>query len=279
MTVGRRPVANVGLLPDGRSKFGLVALNLAPFFDADPDPTPPAPPAPQADDLIPRAEAKRAFEARDKAKKEADELRKKLEAIEAAEAEREAKAEEERLKKSGEWEAVKQSLLTKHTTELEAERKARLELEASYTQEKIEAAFLGASDWFGGDSAKTILTGDMAHAYLGKYVSFEEIEVGGKPRKQIVVRDTDGNVILDGKGNPAKFAEAIGELITQLPNKDRILRGSGKTGSGSSGGVTGSRELDLRNLTPAQRRDPQILAALRASIPNGGVVMGNAYEQ
>lgn len=189
------------------------------------------------------------------------------------------KAEEDRQKKAGEFESLKQNLLKKHQDEIETERKARLALEESYRAEKIEAAFLGATDWFGGETAKTILTGDMANAYLGKYVAYEDVEIAGKTIKAVVVRDIDGNIIVDGKGNPARFAEAIGELITQLPNKDRILRGSGKTGSGSSGGATGGREVDFRNLTPEQRRDPKVLAALRASLPRGGVIMGEAYDR
>lgn len=233
------------------------------------------------DDLIPRAEAKKAFEARDKAKKEADDLRKQLDSIKAAEEERAAKIEEERLKKAGEWDAMKQSLVTKHTAELEQERKARQALEQSYTTEKVQAAFYGASDLFGGhDGSKTVLDGDMAAAVLGRYVSYEDVDVSGKTVKAIVVRDVDGNVIVDGKGNPAKFGEAMTELISQLPNRDRILRGSGKTGSGSSGGATGDRTpIDLRNLTPAQRRDPAVLKQLRESLPTGGLVMGEAYNR
>lgn len=234
------------------------------------------------DDLIPRTEAQKAFAARDKAKKEADELRKRLDAIEKAEAERQAQLEEEKLKKAGEWEAMKQSLVTKHTTELESERKARLALEASYTQEKIEAAFLAATDWFGGESAKTILTGDMAHAYLGKYVSFEELEGAHGSRKAIVVRDVDGNIILDGKGNPAKFSEAIGELIAQLPNKDRLLRGSGKTGSGSSGGSTSTTTgvIDTRRLKPGDFNDPKVREAVRRQQDAaGGLQMGRAFDK
>lgn len=245
------------------------------------DPILPAPVAdPPADDLIPRSEAKKAFEARDKAKKEADTLRAKLAEIEQVESERAAKAEEDRLKKSGEWEAVKQTLVQKHTAELESERTARKALETSYTQEKIEAAFLGASDWFGGESAKTIMTGDMANAYLGKYVSYEDVELAGKTVKAIVVRDVDGNLILDGKGNPARFAEAIGELIQQLPNKDRILRGSGKTGSGNSGGVTSvaSGYIDASTLTPEQARDPNVIKRLQAQVRRGGQISGRAYS-
>jgi hypothetical protein len=240
---------------------------------------------PPADDLIPRAEAKKAFEARDKAKKEADELRKRalsdeaLAEYQALKAERE-KSEEDRQKKAGEFESIKKSLIDKHSAELESERKARIELEQSYRQEKIEAAFLGATDWFGGDSAKTIMTGDMAFAYLGKHVSYEDVELAGKTIKAVVVRDLDGNIILDGKGNPAKFAEAIGEVIAQLPNKDRILRGSGKTGSGSSGGSTGSHQpVDLRNLTPARLRDPKVIEALKAQRSSGGIQMGTAFTK
>lgn len=238
------------------------------------------------DDLIPRSEAKKAFEARDKAKKEADELRKRAlsedqiaeyQALKAAQ----EKAEEERQKKAGEFEAIKKSLIDKHAAELETERKARIALEQSYTQEKIEAAFLGASDWFGGESAKTIMTGDMAYAYLGKHVSYEDVEVAGKSIKAVVVRDLEGNIILDGKGNPARFAEAIGELIQSLPNKDRILRGSGKTGSGSSGGSTrGSETVDLSRLSVDSFKDPKVREALkRRQATAGGLQMGPAFDR
>jgi hypothetical protein len=240
----------------------------------------------EKDDLIPRAEAKKAFEARDRAKKEADELRKRalsedaFAEYQALKAERE-KAEEDRQKKAGEFESIKKSLIDKHTTELESERRARLALEQSYTQEKIEAAFLGASEWFGGETAKTIMTGDMAYAYLGKHVGYEEVDVAGKTIKAIVVRDLDGNIILDGKGNPARFAEAISELIQSLPNKDRILRGSGKTGSGSSGGSTrGSEQVDLSRLNVDSFKDPKVRAALKQrQAAAGGLQMGPAFDR
>jgi hypothetical protein len=240
-------------------------------------------------DLIPRAEAQKAFQARDKAKKELDELRKRAlsdeqfqeyETLRASQ----AKAEEERQKKAGEFESLKQSLVSKHTQELESERKARLELEQSYRAEKIESAFNGASDWFGGDTAKTILTGDMANAYLGKYVSYEDVDVAGRTIKALVVRDTDGQIILDGKGNPARFSDAIGELIDQLPNKDRILRGSGKTGSGSSGGsrdIGAALVVDVRQAQSREAfRDPKQRAAMKKQTAGaGGLQMGPAWDR
>ncbi len=251
----------------------MADANIDPVIEPVPDPK---------DDLIPRAEAKKAFEARDKAKKEADTLRAKLADIEQAEADRAAKAEEDRLKKSGEWEAVKQTLVQKHTAEIEAERTARKTLESSYTKEKIESAFLAAKDWFGGSTAKTILTGPMANKVLSEYVSYEDVELGGRTARQIVVRDTTGSIIVDGNGNPAKFTEAIGELINQLPDKDDILRGSGKTGSGSSGGSThAANKADVTELTKrAQAGDKDAIAALRSRRAAGNALqMGSAFTR
>jgi activator of 2-hydroxyglutaryl-CoA dehydratase len=242
-----------------------------------------------AADLIPRAEAQKAFQARDKAKKELDALRARaLSEEDIAEFQRlkeqSAKAEEDRLKKAGEYDNLRQTLTQKHAAEIEAERKARLELETSYRAEKIEAAFLGASDWFGGDTAKTIMTGDMAYAYLGKHVAYEDVDVAGRTIKAVVVRDTDGNIILDGKGNPAKFSAAIGELIDQLPNKDRILRGSGKTGSGSSGGsrdIGGAVVVDVRQTqSRGAFSDPKQRAAMKKQMAGaGGLQMGPAWDR
>jgi len=249
---------------------------------ADPivDPiVPPVDPQPDKSDLIPRAEAKKAFDARDKAKKEADELRRWKDEREAADQDREAKAEEDRLKKAGEWEAIKQTLVAKHTAELETERTTRTALESRYTKEKIESAFHAAPEWF-GPGGKTILSGAMGYKVLNEYVAFEDVEIGDTVVKAVVVRDPDGNLIVDGKGNPAKFAEAIGELIAQLPDRDNILRGSGKTGSGSSGGSHANNPpVDLRNLTPARLKDPRVIAALEAQRPTNAIQMGSSFSK
>jgi hypothetical protein len=253
--------------------------------ETKPDPTP----EPKDDVTFYKSEAQKAFKAR-------DDLKLKLRDLESrtlSEDDRalfdtlkaqQAKAEEDRAKKAGEFESLKQSLIKKHQDELDAERTARKALETSYVQEKIEGAFLGATDWFGGDSAKTILTGDMANAYLGKYVSYEDIELAGKTVKAVVVRDLEGNVILDGKGNPARFSDAIGDLISQLPTKDRILRGGGKTGSGSSGGVSHvghAATVDVRQTQRADTfRDPKARAELKRQMATaGGLQIGPAFDR
>ncbi len=111
--------------------------------------------------------------------------------------------------------------------------------------------------------------------------SFVSVEDNDKGDEVIVVKDVKGATILGKDGNPAPFAEAIGELIGQLPNKDRILRGSGKTGSGSSGGVTGGSSsgfIDASTLTPEQARDPNVIKRLQAQVRRGGQISGRAYN-
>lgn len=229
-----------------------------------------------------KAEAQKAFKARDEAKRVlreaqeagrflSDEQVTRYQELEAAA----AKAEEEKKKAAGQWDALRVDLLKKHDEALTGERtKAQQAMDRLHGVLK-DHAFASATELFGGSEAKTILTPDIAASYFGRYVTVESNE--GVER--VVVKDPRGHVIVDPKtGEPMAFTQALDELIGMLPNKASILRGSGKTGSGNSGG-TGNREsLDFRNLTPDQKRDPKVLAALRASLPKGGVVMGEAYE-
>jgi len=231
-----------------------------------------------------KAEAQKAFKARDEAKRAireaqesgrflTDEQVARYKALEEAA----AKAEEERQRKAGEFDGWRADILKKHEEALTSEK-----TRAQQAQERLHGvlkdhAFASASEWFGGSEAKTILTPAIAASFLGRYVAVEE----HNGAERVVVKNPQGHVIVDAKtGEPAPFTQAMGELIGMLPDKASILRGSGKTGSGNSGGGNGGQSpIDFRNLTPDQRRDPKVLAALRASLPKGGgVVMGEAYD-
>jgi hypothetical protein len=239
----------------------------------------------KADDLIPRAEAKKAFEARDKAKKEIEELRKRVLndddlALFTTLKESQAKAEEDRAKKAGEFETLKQQLARKHQEEIDARESKLTSLSQRFKDTVIKAEFGAASDYFNGsDSSKTILDVELGMAAFAKYVHVEDAD--DDPRGyRVIVKSPKNETIVGKDGNPAPFADAIGELIAQLPNKDRILRGSGKTGSGSSGGSTGSSQpVDLRNLTAAQLKDPRVLDALKALGGTTGIQMGTSFSK
>lgn len=206
-----------------------------------------------------------------------DEQRKKWEQLEAAQ----AKAEEERKRKEGEFDSWRKDITTKHQTEIEEREKKIAGLSKRFQDTVTYAAFGGASEYFSGaDNSKTILDVDLAVSYLGKYVSVEDDE--HDPRGYIiVVKKPDGSRILGNDGKPAPFVEAIGKLIEALPNKNRILRGSGKTGSGSSGGGNGTTDkVDYAHLTEEQMRDPKIREeAKRRQAAAGGITMGDAFDR
>lgn len=229
-----------------------------------------------------QAEAKKAFEARQAAKKEADELRKQLESFKGIDAEEyktlkaeREQAEQDRAKKAGEFEKLQQQLVQKHATELQMEREGRTAAEQKLHKTIIGRAFADAVDLF-GPAGKTIYLPVDAERIFGDRVKL--LEDG-----TVAVTDATGDVILNSKtGKPESFSAAMAEYIESLPDKQYRLRGSGKTGSGSSGGTTGGGgrdEFDVTTLTPEQRRDPKVIAALRARRPRGTMVFGEAYQK
>ncbi len=244
---------------------------------------PPTPePQAQPDAAHWQAEAKKAFEARQTAKKEADDLRKQLDAVRGIDPEeyrtlkqQAEQAEVDRAKKAGEFDKLQQQLVTKHQVELKAEKDAREAAEKRLRQTTIGRAFADSVDLF-GPAGKTIYLPADAERIFGDRVQL--LEDG-----TVAVTDATGDVILDSKtGKPMAFAAAMAEYIDGLPDKQYRLRGSGKTGSGSSGGTTSSSRdsnIDFSNLTPEQRRDPKVLELLRQRRPRGGMVFGEAYTK
>ena len=230
-----------------------------------------------------KAEAKKAFEARDTLKKQlraledagrvlSDEQVEKYKALEEAA----VKAEEDRKRKAGEFDSWRADFTKKTDEQLQAEREKAVKVTERLHTTLKDHAFASAGEWFGGEKAKTILTPAIAAAYFGRYVAVEEQDGA----ERVVVRDPNGHAILDTKtGKPAAFAQAIGELIGMLPDKDSVLRGSGKTGSGSSGGSGSTNQTtDLAELTRrAQSGDKAALAALKQQQGTlGGIRMGMA---
>lgn len=193
-----------------------------------------------------------------------------------------AQADEDKKKKAGEWEVLKTDLVTKHNTELAKLQDEIKSLGGVITNGEIDrafgSAFVDKSPLFGGDDALTVLPGDLAARAFREYVSVEMKD--GKP--VLTVKDGKGKVVIDPKtGDPMSFGPALLEVINGLPTKDRILRGSGKTGSGSSGGEGNKdKTVNYSHLTPEQMRDPAIIAeSKRRTAAAGGIVMGEAFDR
>lgn len=191
-----------------------------------------------------------------------------------------AKAEEERQKKAGEWDSLRSQLVKNHETALTTERERGDKYAERFRSNALRAEFGGAVDWF-GPTAKTILDPGMAIDVLGKYVTVEDDESSALGYR-VIVKLPNGSPVVGADGNPAPFAEAIGKLVEALPNKDRILRGSGKTGSGSSGGSGRGADgaVDLNNLKPADFRDPKVREAVKQQqAAAGGLQIGPAFTR
>jgi hypothetical protein len=247
----------------------------------DPNPNPNPNPAPDAgkDAAYWQAEARKAFEARDEAKRLAKELSGKVMSDDDAELfkklrEADAKTEEERKRKAGEFDSWRKDILTKHQQELADRDKRVSEAEGKARKTLIGLAFAGASDLFGKE-ALTIYGPKAGERIFSEFVDLDE-------DGSVVVKSRAGHVILDADtGKPASFAVALKELIESLPDKNDHLRGSGKTGSGSAGGGPPGSPADITDLTTRARAgDKDAIKALqqrRAS--SGALVMGSAFSQ
>lgn len=195
--------------------------------------------------------------------------------------------EEARRRKEGEFDQWRAQIAEKHSRELEAERQlamnARTQAEArdrELNDTLIGLSFSQATDWF-GDKGKTVLLPAIAQAYFKDHVSVEVVEgPGGKTSRRVVVRDNNGAVIVDPRaGTPLPFEKAIGELIESHPNKNSILRGSGKVGSGSSGEGGEDSRINLSRLRPQDFDNANVRDAVRTQLEQqGGLQIGPGFD-
>lgn len=256
---------------------------------------PPAPDAAAAEALAKaqyEAESARAETA--KMKKLLDELKEKLPSDEQrakwADLESKQAADEEaRRRKEGEFDSWRAQIAEKHDKELGTVRQEAQNAAAQAASHERELndtliglAFSGATDWF-GPTGKTVLLPAVAQSYFAHNVEIEVVPApnGGKPTRRVIVKDNTGTVLIDPKtSKPLPFDKAIGELIENHPQKNHLLRGSGRVGSGSAGGTGGTDSIDLSRLKPADFQDPAVREKVRQSMAQpGGLQIGPGFER
>lgn len=237
------------------------------------------------------AEAKKAFKLRDERNAKLREAEARIADLEQRAFTPEQKAEYDELvefksRKNGDWDKQKAGYeeriaqITKKSDEdISAARTETARERALRHKEKIKAHFGSATALFGGHSeSRTLLGVEIAVDHLGRYVSVE----GEGDDESVVVRSLTGAPILGKDGRPAPFAEAMDELIKSLPHSQQVLRGGGKTGSGSSGGKTGTVPApDVNALAQRAREgDKDAIEALkRHRAASGGIVFGAAFSK
>ncbi len=128
-------------------------------------------------------------------------------------------------------------------------------LERELYQERIGGSFARSKVI----AEKLIIPADLAQAAFGRHFELKDGKVQAK--------DAHGNLIYSdaNPGNPADFDEALEKLIQSYPNRDKILRGTGHSGSGAGAvdGAGGSRVVtraEFGKMNPAQQAKTALAA-------------------
>lgn len=200
-----------------------------------------------------------------------------------------AKAEEERLKKEGDFNAWRLQIQNKHEQELDALRQQLANSEAlrATTDREVDdilisREFSDASELFAPGTGKTVLIPEVAQAFFRNNVEVQTEDVNGRKIRRVVVKDMNGVIIVDPKtGRPMNFLPGITHLIDGHPRKDTFIRGSGKSGSGSSGGFQGADgRVDLNKLTKQDIQNPAVRAQINRQMEEaGGLTFGRGFDR
>jgi hypothetical protein len=173
------------------------------------------------------------------AKKKADEAKKKL--------------EEEQLARAGEWDRLKKQMNDAHAVELETERQTRskAEKQVGTLQEQIADLTVGSA-FSSSPFIKEELALPAGKARMlfaphfeyqdGKVVAFDK-PAGAKDRTMLV----------DARGNPKPFEEALKQLVEADPEKDHLLRSKTRPGAGS--GTQPGRQQARSDVTVVSAKD------------------------
>jgi hypothetical protein len=186
-------------------------------------------------------------------RKEIDQLKDQLVVWEGIDPEEARKAlttvknfDESKYVQAGEVEKIKQATAQTYEERIEKQRKelqdAIAERDAKLTQKEKAIRRMMVKSIF--DQSKflaesTVLPPDMAYKSFGDY--FEVLDEGNELR---VVAKYNGDEIFS-KARPGELAtpeEALQQIVDRYQFKDSILKGSGSTGSGASGGTGRSSE-------------------------------------
>lgn len=144
-------------------------------------------------------------------------------------------AETAKLEQKGQWEKLKEQMLTKHTEEVET-LKARieeLESTASGKDGVIEKLTVGhAFDSSSFIQDEMTLTPSKARVVYGSHFDI----IDGKVVAFDKPRGSDGRTqLIDGSGEALDFNQALKQIVDADPDRDTLIRSKVKPGSDSKG--------------------------------------------
>lgn len=149
------------------------------------------------------------------------------------------KLDDSQLIDAGKVDELKQSIRESYEGKIKEKDKALSEWEEKYhaKEREIDSYMVGqkfATSGFIQD--ETFLTPEIAQSHWGRHFKNED--------GQLIAYWRDGDPIYS-KSNPGEYAdfdEALRMIVDRYEQKDRILKGSGASGSGASGDATARKE-------------------------------------
>lgn len=185
-------------------------------------------------------------------------LKKKFEGIDPDEVRELLKAkktaEQKKLEEKGEWDALKKQMNEAHETE-KSELEARIEeLQKEIDRRDGKLVELTVGQSFSGSkfiSEELLLTPRKARVVYGDHFEIEDGQVVAYDKP----KGADGrNMLVDGKGEPLGFDEALRKIVDADPDRDNLLRSKLKKGADSktTDGKAPSSEPDTYGVSRIQ---------------------------
>lgn len=156
--------------------------------------------------------------------------------VEAEQARKAEKAEREKqdLEKRGEFDRLREMMVQEHEKVLSAKDQELSELREANTQlvKNIEDMTVGAN--FSNSqfiSEEMLLTPSKARVIYGNHFEVKDGQVVGYDKPSGA---KDRTMLIDGRGSPLGFEDAIKKLVDADPERDSLIRAKAKPGAGSS---------------------------------------------
>lgn len=194
-------------------------------------------------------------------REKAEEVAKQLKVYEGLDAETARKAletvknlDDKKLVDAGEVENLKKAVAKSYESRIEEITKTfqkQVDETSKRVEEKDGQIFgLMVTNRFGSSEfvkSKLAVPSDMVEAMFGRNFKVENGKVVGFRK--------DGTRIISTKkpGDDAEFEEALEAMVSEYPQKERILSNGQKTGSGASGAGYSGSTSDLSKLSPVER--------------------------
>jgi len=174
------------------------------------------------------------------------------------------KAETEQLEKKGQWDKLREQMVSEHNKVLEAKDNRIAELEKALGDKNgiVEELTVGhAFDNSKFISEDLIVPPNKARQLYGSHFDIEDGKVVGYDKP----RGVEGRVqLVGGDGNPLSFDKAFEKIIESDPDRDNMIRSRAKPGAGSKSQGKGA---------PVKSDKPQArgLSRIEAAVNKGDI--------